>query len=42
MGRLERRKNKKENKFNILKKVLSFILLILNIALTVLRLIKEL
>ncbi|MER0279422.1 hypothetical protein ABRY18_04420 [Clostridioides difficile] len=42
MGRLERRKNKKENKFNILKKALSFILLILNIALTVLRLIKEL
>ncbi|AXU64315.1 hypothetical protein ACTPDT_10050 [Clostridioides difficile] len=42
MGRLERRKNKKENKFNIIKKVLSFILLILNIALTVLRLIKEL
>ncbi|WP_272865228.1 hypothetical protein [Clostridioides difficile] len=42
MGRLERRKNKKENKFNIIKKVLSFRLLILNIALTVLRLIKEL
>ncbi|HGM1081922.1 TPA: hypothetical protein ACKOLN_001888 [Clostridioides difficile] len=42
MGRLERRKNKRENKFNIIKKVLSFILLILNIALTVLRLIKEL
>ncbi|HFL3655637.1 hypothetical protein QPD62_19420 [Clostridioides difficile] len=42
MGRLERRKNKKENKFNIIKKVLSFILLILNIALTVLRLIKQL
>ncbi|UUC40266.1 hypothetical protein NMZ80_10295 [Clostridioides difficile] len=42
MGRLERRKNKKENKFNIIKKVLSFILLILNIALTVLRLIKKL
>ncbi|HGM1530727.1 hypothetical protein ACTPDI_10990 [Clostridioides difficile] len=42
MGRIERRKNKKENKFNIIKKVLSFILLILNIALTVLRLIKEL
>ncbi|ENY9000188.1 hypothetical protein [Clostridioides difficile] len=42
MGRLERRKNKKENKFNIIKKVLFFILLILNIALTVLRLIKEL
>ncbi|CZR97637.1 hypothetical protein CDFC105_73485 [Clostridioides difficile] len=42
MGRIERRKNKKENKFNIIKKVLSFILLLLNIALTVLRLIKEL
>ncbi|ENY8508909.1 hypothetical protein QCK_1705 [Clostridioides difficile CD45] len=42
MGILERRKNKKENKFNIIKKVLSFILLILNIALTVLRLIKQL
>ncbi|HFL3686900.1 TPA: hypothetical protein ACG3QX_003531 [Clostridioides difficile] len=42
MGRLERSKNKKENKFNIVKKVFSFILLLLNIVLAILRILKEL
>ncbi|AEF56907.1 TPA: hypothetical protein ACHTFF_003725 [Clostridioides difficile] len=42
MGRLERSKKKRENKFNIVKKVFSFILLLLNIILAVLRILKEL
>ena len=42
MGRLERSKKKRENKFNIVKKVFSFILFLLNIILAVLRILKEL
>ncbi len=41
MGRLERSK-RKENKFNIIKNVSSLILILLNIALAILRILKEL
>jgi hypothetical protein len=42
MGRLERSKKKRENKFNIIKNVSSLILILLNIALAILRILKEL
>ncbi|ALP05155.1 Uncharacterised protein [Clostridioides difficile] len=42
MGRLERRKNKRENKFNKIKNAFSFTLVLINLVLAILRLIKEL
>ncbi|HDF4156539.1 TPA: hypothetical protein ACMVET_001631 [Clostridioides difficile] len=42
VGRLERSKKKRENKFNIIKNVSSFILILLNIVLAILRILKEL
>ncbi|CCL83128.1 conserved protein of unknown function [Clostridium phage phiCD24-1] len=42
MGRLERSKNKRENKFNKIKNVFSFTLVLINLVLAILRLIKEL
>ncbi|WP_255611776.1 MULTISPECIES: hypothetical protein [Clostridioides] len=42
MGRLERVKNKRENKFNKIKNVFSFTLVLINLVLAILRLIKEL
>ncbi|WP_272948446.1 hypothetical protein [Clostridioides difficile] len=42
MGRLERRKNKRENKFNKIKNDFSFTLVLINLVLAILRLIKEL
>ncbi|AXU64317.1 hypothetical protein ACTPDT_10060 [Clostridioides difficile] len=42
MGRLERRKNKRENKFTKIKNAFSFTLVLINLVLAILRLIKEL
>lgn len=42
MGRLERGKTKRENKFNKIKNVFSFTLVLINLVLAILRLIKEL
>ncbi|HFL2523295.1 TPA: hypothetical protein ACG3HB_003549 [Clostridioides difficile] len=42
MGRLERRKNKRANKFNKIKNAFSFTLVLINLVLAILRLIKEL